>query len=636
VEGALASSLQRLGLRDPGRQVDVALAAGAALLNVVGAVRPEPGIAYDVRTGWLPALLGAAAGAALLWRRSHALATFGFVVVAGTAATMLHWQSAIPVTILLAGYALGTYASPRAGVAGMSLAGALFAIMFVVGAPYFDSPLGLFAIGQVVVSWVVGLAVSHRRQLAALARDRRLALVRDGAREAEQAVLDERLRLARVLHAQVSTSLTAVTENAVVARTSGPADPQVLAEIESTARVVAQDLRRLLGTLREADGCARPDGQTLGRGDWPVDVTVGLGVVVLNVGGTLLDDPSSAQEYAEPVLAVLLLLSVLPGSALILRRRMPVIVLAVVAAVVATVFWLDWPEGNIPAALLIATYSVGAWTGLLRSAAAMFAMFATMGALSVVGPESMAFDWMFLLIFALPWIMGVAIRWRRTRDHADIDAMLAAEAEQAARVQRALQDERLAVARDLHDVVSHNLSGIVIQAAAARRRAADSDEHLLAVIEDAGREALAGLHAMVATLESRAVRQPAPGIFEIEALVRRYADRLGPVDLVVDRQVADASESIRVTAFRLVQEALTNVAKHATGGHASIAVLADRDAIRVVVENQAGRAGDVPGSGVGLAGMRERVELFGGELDAGVTASGGFEVRARLPRELPA
>jgi len=112
--------------------------------------------------------------------------------------------------------------------------------------------------------------------------------------------------------------------------------------------------------------------------------------------------------------------------------------------------------------------------------------------------------------------------------------MLEAEAEQAARIQRSLQDERLAVARDLHDVVSHHLSGIVLQAAAVRRRAGGSDERVLAIIEDAGRDALAGLQTMVGTRESRAVRRPAPGVAEIEALVATYADRHDPVDLVID------------------------------------------------------------------------------------------------------
>lgn len=122
VERLLGASVERLGLGGPGRQLDLALAAGAVLLNVVGAFQPDPELAYDLRVGLLPALAGAAAGIALFWRRSHALAVFSFVVVAAFVATVLHWASAIPVTLFLAGYALGAYATLRASAAGLALA----------------------------------------------------------------------------------------------------------------------------------------------------------------------------------------------------------------------------------------------------------------------------------------------------------------------------------------------------------------------------------------------------------------------------------------------------------------------------------------------------------------------------------
>ncbi len=637
MERLLGVSVERMRLRDPERQVDVALAAGALLINVVGALRPDPELAYDMRVGLLPALAGAAAGVALLWRRSHTLPVFSLILFAAFATTVLHWQSAIVVTLFLAGYALGAYATLRQSAAGLALAVALFGMMFLLRAPYFDSPLGLFAVAEVFVSWVVGRAVAHRRHLAHLACQRRLALARDGAEQAERARISERLRMARMLHDQVSTSLAAVTEHAVAARSTETVEPRTLAEIERTGRTAADDLRRMLGTLRESEeDPAWPSAAPQGPPDWPVDVAIGLGVVVLNVGGSLFDDPSTARQVAEPVLPVLLLLSVIPGLALMLRRRVPVTVLAIVFAVIVTVFWLDWPDGNLPAALVLATYALGAWAPVRRGAAALLAMYAAMLTLAHLAPASLTFEWTTLLIFTPPWVVGVAIRRRRIRDRQDIDATLAAEAEHAAVVQRSLLDERLAVARDLHDVVSHNLSGVVIQAAAARRRAEGSQRQSLRAIENAGREALAGLHQMVQALESKAARQPAPGLPELEALVARHEDLHGPVDLTIDPVVATEPESTRMTVFRIVQEALTNIAKHAAGARTSVAVLAATDGVRVVVKNDAGQTTSlVSGSGVGLAGMRERVALFGGEFHAGANDTGGFEVRARLPREAP-
>lgn len=637
VERRLDALVERVGRLDPGRQLDVALAAGAALLNVVAALRPDPELAYDLRFGLLPALAGAIAGIALLWRRSHALAVFSLILLAAFASTVLHWQSGIPVTLFLAGYALGAYATLRAGGWGLALSGVLFGVLFWVRAPYFDSPLGLFAVAEVVVSWAVGFGVAHRRRLADLARERRRQLARDGAREAENAVLAERLRMARHLQAQVSTSLLEVTQQAASARRAGSAEPEILAGIERESRAAADDLRRMLGTLRDPAERPQPLPPAVpGPPDWPVDVALGLGVVVLNVGGSLLPETSSARQAAEPVLPVLLAMSVIPGLALMLRRRLPVTVLAVVLAVVVAVFWLDWPEGNLPAALVIATYALGAWAPVRRGAVTLIAMYATMITLPTLGPTSLSFEWTMLLIFTPPWIVGVALRRHRIRDRAAMAATLTAEAEHAAAIQRTLVDERLAVARDLHDVMSHNLSSIVIQVTAARRRADGPDEQLLKRVEESGREALAGLHQMVEALQSRATKQPAPGLPDLEALIAQHIDRHGPVDVAIDPAIANEPESIRVTTFRLVQEALTNVAKHAPGAPTSVAVLAVEDGVRVLVENELRQPPSVvTSSGIGLAGMRERVALFDGELDAGSDGRGTFVVQALLPRAVP-
>jgi len=156
------------------------------------------------------------------------------------------------------------------------------------------------------------------------------------------------------------------------------------------------------------------------------------------------------------------------------------------------------------------------------------------------------------------------------------------------------------------------------------------------VVDRADQVVPVALHLMITTLESDSGRQPAPGLAELEALVARHAAGHWPVDLTIDPVIADEPESIRVTVFRLVQEALTYVAKHAVGATTSVVVRAEGDGILVVVENAAGQGAPVAsGSGVGLVGMRERVSLFGGEFEAHANDDGGFAVQARLPRAVP-
>lgn len=379
---------------------------------------------------------------------------------------------------------------------------------------------------------------------------------------------------------------------------------EILTTIETSSRQAADDLRQLLGTLREPDPVPEPPAAATTR--WPVDVAVAVAVTVFTVGGVLVPDPSSEAAHAEASPAALLTLSALPGAALLLRRRFPVAVLAVVLAVVVTVYALRWPEGTVPAALVVAGYSVGAWAPWRRGLAALAAVCSGLALAMWVAPTPVVTEPGLVAVVAVPWAVGAAVRLRRVRDQAELDALAEAEREGAVRLRRAVLDERLAVARDLHDVVGHNLSGIVIQAAAARRRAdGGADAEVLRTVERAARAALRDLQRMEQSLTSPTTRQPVPGSDDLALLVARYRQHHADVSLDVGEGVAAEPGSTQLTVYRVVQEGLTNAA---------------------------GAAADhVVGAGVGLTGLAERVGLLGGALETGPTDDGGFRLHATLP-----
>jgi signal transduction histidine kinase len=250
------------------------------------------------------------------------------------------------------------------------------------------------------------------------------------------------------------------------------------------------------------------------------------------------------------------------------------------------------------------------------------------------------------------WGAGVLVR-RRTRDTAA--AVLRAERaerDQEEQARRAVAEERARLARELHDVVSHGLSVIVLQTMAARAGLADGsgddvDRHL-DTVEEIARESLGEMRRMLGLLQSEdlvgpvegaAPAAPAPGLSSLPALIDR-ADAAGlrvTADLDAD---AELPSGLELSIYRVVQEALTNAVKHAPGSAVALAVRVDGERAVVTVTNDAG----VPlprlpeGAGHGLIGMRQRTALYGGTLSAGPTAGGGFSVIATFPLggEVPA
>ena len=212
----------------------------------------------------------------------------------------------------------------------------------------------------------------------------------------------------------------------------------------------------------------------------------------------------------------------------------------------------------------------------------------------------------------------------------------AMEREQELRIREAAELERATIARELHDVVAHKVSVIVVQAGAERSvldAGATSTEETLRTIETTGREALVELRRLLGVLRSEEpdALAPQPTLADVDALVARVRDAGMDVELRIEGERRALAPGVEVSAFRIVQEALTNVLKHAGGAHALVALRFGPQELGIEVRDEGGSGrAPGPGTGHGLLGIRERVALLGGRVDAGPTGD-GYAVRAWLP-----
>jgi signal transduction histidine kinase len=346
----------------------------------------------------------------------------------------------------------------------------------------------------------------------------------------------------------------------------------------------------------------------------------------------LLSDP----HLPHTTLAVLIV--ILIGVPVAWRRTDPVAATAVVVAVLLAGAALQRgkfvPYTESLVAFVLA-YSCGARaplrSGLLAVGALMVAIQVSVGFSEFPNVE--------IAITVLPplWV-GRQLRRRR-----DLVTALAArthelEVEQDAFVRLSVRRERARIARELHDIVAHSVSVMVVQAGAAEDlldRDPQGARPPLLSIQESGRQAVADLSRMLGLLRSEdaaLARAPQPGTAQLAELVAQM-DKVGlPVSLTTEGTPRDLTPGVELAGFRIVQEALTNTLKHAGPATAAVRLRYADDAVEIEVVDD-GRGGRVNGNGHGLIGMRERVTLYGGTLDAGPRPGGGFAVRARLPLE---
>jgi signal transduction histidine kinase len=320
------------------------------------------------------------------------------------------------------------------------------------------------------------------------------------------------------------------------------------------------------------------------------------------------------------------------------RRRAPLIVLAVaIAASVVANFAVVLHAATTPAvALVVAVYSVGAhaervreWIGL----AGVAALIATNAA------EQLSLGDLLLIAMILggAWLAGRAMRHRRERERTLERLTVDLEREREEKARAAVAEERVRIARELHDVVAHAISVIVLQARGGRRSlATDPAEALVALntIEEMGTQALAEMRRLLGMLrrdDEEIALAPQPSLRYLDTLAARMREAGLPVDLSVEGEPIELPPGVDLSAYRIVQEALTNALKHAGPATARVVVRYGKDDLELEIADTGPGAAASDGEGHGLVGMRERVSLYGGRLEAGPRDGGGFAVRARLP-----
>ncbi len=375
---------------------------------------------------------------------------------------------------------------------------------------------------------------------------------------------------------------------------------------------------------------------------WPRTADTVLAIVVF-VWSVFVSDENPNQDLAIravsdlPVAAIFVF--AVASGALYWRRYRPLVVLAVDLAALAVLTGLGYP--NSLWAMPFALYSAGRYATDDR-----WNYIAVGGAVALAGIGELidaapAWEIGFgLLVVFLVWYTGRRIRIRGDYLRLLHERAEQLEREQAAEAERAVAEERTRIARELHDVVAHRVSLMTVQAGAAKTVAADDPEGALQAmqaVEKAGRQALDELRHLMGVLRPEAEVDglgPQPGLADIPRLVEQLVEAGLEVSLTMDSVQTDLPARVDLSTYRIVQEALTNVLKHA-GPSARTEVRLNSDNHGVAIEvRDSGHGGTIlPGSGHGIAGMRERAHLLGGSLDAGPRPGGGFQVVAHLPTD---
>ena len=354
--------------------------------------------------------------------------------------------------------------------------------------------------------------------------------------------------------------------------------------------------------------------------------------LALGLTGWAIAEPGALHRGAE--LVVLLVMA----AAIAWRRSHAVLVLIVeVAAVALAHRALALPE---ILAVLVAAYSAALYSPQ-RLIVPVLLLVAAVFAAAGGGGLPVSHGVLPFLLLAPVWLAGSAMRRRELRAEASAERAERLEREQEV----ALRAERARIARELHDVVTHSVSVMVLQTGAARqimRRDEDRSQQLLESVEASGRSALEELRRLLGLLtdddDGVAPLAPQPGISEIPSLIEQVRHAGVPIELSVQGKAHTLPAGVAITAYRIVQEALTNVLKHANRAPTRVTIRYAQAALELEIIDDG-----VPGAvrqngarlGRGLAGMRERTAMYGGTLEAHGEADHGYAVRAHIPLQPP-
>jgi signal transduction histidine kinase len=329
---------------------------------------------------------------------------------------------------------------------------------------------------------------------------------------------------------------------------------------------------------------------------------------------------------------------VIAYSALAWRRTRPLVAGVVMFAtwIISNVVIADLEPLQTPLiAVLVLSYAMGAYTDGRQAALAALLIVVGMTGVVATFEQSVFTDFIFPTAFALvAWLAGRGLRTRTRLTEELHEAAVQAQEAHEAEAARAAADERRRIAREMHDVVAHSVSVMVVQAGGARRilerdprRAVEAAAH----IEDVGRAALTEMRWLLGVLHHADERAPQPTLRQLDALVERTRAAGLPVSLTVEGEPRSLPAGKDLAAYRVVQEALTNAIKHAGATPTEVTVRWEPSHLELEIVDTGSHAANGHGGGHGLVGMEERVKLYDGELRAGRRAGGGFEVVARLP-----
>jgi signal transduction histidine kinase len=369
----------------------------------------------------------------------------------------------------------------------------------------------------------------------------------------------------------------------------------------------------------------------------------------------------------------LVVIAAIGGAAEIIARRdatdaptSPLLVAVIVeAALTLVLLGRRWFPFGAPVSAFVAAAGVSFWggalvtytlAGFLTALAAAFliglledrrqalvGLIVMLAAIPIVvwnDPDAGGGDFIFTpLLFSITWLFAFGIGRKLEQARFAEERAARIELQRAEEARAAVAEERARIARELHDVVGHSVSVMTVQASGVRRLLRPDQERereALLVVEQAGREALAEMRRLVGVLrrpEEAPALAPQPSIQHLDRLVEQAREAGLPVHVEIEGTATELPVGLDLTAYRLVQEALTNAIKHAQATRADVVVRYGDGAVELVITDDGRGSSDGSGEsgGQGLVGMRERVAVYGGELDAGPEPGGGFALRARLP-----
>lgn len=378
-----------------------------------------------------------------------------------------------------------------------------------------------------------------------------------------------------------------------------------------------------------------------------LDALIAAGLLTISLVGRLNVDPDIAAIFSRESNGLHILLIVLMTVPLVLRRVYPTPVFFVISAAWVIDRTLDYPESPAAIGVAIVFYTIGAelhrkasW----RIGGISVILIVGWTGLGVLTLESVTAASLITTLIATltPLLLGREVHQRRRRVEQLRERVERAERDREERARRAVTEERARIARELHDVVAHQMTVMTLQAEGARRIADGSDPRVVEALEtisDAGHSALAEMRRTVGLLrapEDESETEPLPRLSDISQLVDKVRAAGVPVDLEIGGDVRPLAEGTELSAYRIVQESLTNAVRHG-GPNVSAKVTIEYGEAQLDVlildDGRGPSAGTGDGSGHGIVGMRERIAVLGGEFSAGSHTGGGYQVHAIIPVE---